>query len=93
MKIPKSVKIGGIKFNVVQAKDWTGNTGETDGEIFYDKKHGNVIYIYSELTQEAKEVTLFHEALHAMNATMDHEFLDSLAQQIYQFVKDNKFVE
>lgn len=93
MKIPKSVKIGGVTFKVIEAEEWSGNDGETDGQIFYDKKRGNVIYIDSTMTQEAKEATLIHEALHAMNATMSHEFLDSLSNQMYQFLKDNRLLK
>lgn len=93
MKIPKSVKIGGVTFKVVEADDWTGYEGDTDGQIFYDKAHGNTIYIHSDMTPEGKSITLIHEAMHAMNSTMNHEFLDSLAQQLYQFLNDNQLLK
>jgi Zn-dependent peptidase ImmA (M78 family) len=49
-----------------------------------------VIYIGAELTDEAQVVTLIHEILHVCNATMDHEFLDSLAEQLGQvFIENN----
>ena len=90
MVIPKQAKIGGIVYKVVIAEEWPGRVvGEHDGECFYDQTHGNTIYIGAELSQEAQEITFIHEALHAMNATMDHEFLDSLAEQLYQFLADN----
>jgi hypothetical protein len=45
---------------------------------------------YSKLSPEAQAVTFLHEVLHAMNSTMDHTFLESLAEQIYQFLHENK---
>lgn len=91
MKIPGTVKIGGTKFKVIIADEWKGRDGY-DGECVIEKKRGNVIYIGADLSKEAQEITFIHEALHAMNSTMDHEFLDSLAEQMYQFLSDNKFL-
>lgn len=94
MIIPDSVKIGGIVYAVIVAKTWPGRIeGQHDGECFYSSSQGNVIYLGAELSPEAQEVTFLHEALHAMNATMDHEFLDSLAEQLYQFLSDNKLLK
>ena len=91
MKIPHEVKIGGIVYSVHIAEDWLGR-GDADGQKFYDEEMGNSIYIASHLSQEAKEVTFIHEALHCMNTTIGHEFLDSLAEQLYQFLKDNELL-
>lgn len=91
MKIAKVLKIGGIKYKVIEAEEWLDRNG-ADGETFYDKRIGNVIYIYSGLTQQAKEVTLIHEILHCLNSTLNHEFLDSLAEQLYQVFNDNKLL-
>lgn len=88
MTIPKKVKIGGILYYVSITSDWPGKN-DSDGECCFTKKTGNIIFINSELTQEAQELTFMHECLHAMNSTMDHEFLDSLAQQLYAFNVDN----
>ena len=93
MIIPSSAKIGGIVYKVVISETWPGRVkGEHDGECFYDQENGNTICIGAELSQEAQEITFIHEALHAMNATMDHEFLDSLAEQLYQFLSDNRLI-
>lgn len=92
MKIPNKIKIGGIVYKVVIADHWH-DRGGADGEQFNTKKEGNVIYIGKDLSQEAQEITFIHEALHAMNATMNHEFLDSLSEQIYQFLKDSKIIK
>ena len=93
MKIPQRVKIGGMVYSVKIAERWPGRElGDHDGECFYDRQNGNIIYIGAELSPQAQEVTFLHEALHAMNATINHEFLDSLAEQLYQFLADNKII-
>ena len=92
MIIPNSVKVGGIRYNVIVSDDWSDRDG-ADGETFYDLEHGNCIYIFSGLSQEAKEVTLIHEAMHCMNTVMNHEFLDSMAEQMYQFLVDNDLLK
>lgn len=92
MELPKTVKIGGMVYDVRITNEWPNHDFD-DGETFYDKQVGNVIFIREDLSQEAKEITLFHEALHAMNSTMNHEFLDSLTEQLYQFLKDNQLLK
>lgn len=93
MQIPKRVKVGGVWYDVIIADEWHGGGGiEFDGETVQDQEHGNVIYIASYLSQEAQEETFFHEILHALNSTMDHEFLDSLSEQLYQVFKDNNLM-
>lgn len=88
MIIPKKVKIGGIIYSVKVLPHWD-DRGDADGMLSLDSDTGNTIYIGSELTKQAQEVTFFHEVLHAMNSTMNHEFLDSLAEQLYQVLHDN----
>lgn len=94
MKIPKKLKIGAVYYDVVVAAmseklggaDW-------DGEVRYDRKNGHKIYINADMTREAQETTLIHEVLHCLNSTMSHEFLDSLAEQLYQVFSDNKLLK
>jgi hypothetical protein len=35
---------------------------------------------------------LIHEAMHFMNSSLNHALLDSLAEQIYQVLADNKLL-
>lgn len=91
MKIPSRVKIGGIVYKVEILDDWPTRDGY-DGECFNDKEHGNTIKIWAGLSQQAQEITLIHEAMHAMNTVMAHEFLDSFSEQLYQFLHDNKLL-
>jgi hypothetical protein len=88
MKIPKRLKVGAITYRVVQAKDWL-DRNDADGMV--DAKT-NTIYIQSELSPAFKDVTLIHEALHCINSTMNHEFLDSLSEQLYQVFSDNNLL-
>ena len=90
MKIPDQIKIGGIVYKIIMANEWFEHE-DANGETFSDVVNGNTIYIRDTLTQEVKEETLIHEILHGCNSTMDHEFLDSLAGQIYQVFKDANF--
>lgn len=92
MEIPKSVKIGGIIYEVRVTNEWPNHDFD-DGEMFNDSKMGNVIFIREDLSHEAQIITLLHEALHGMNSTMNHEFLDSLSEQLYQFLFDNKLLK
>lgn len=88
MTIPTQVKIGAVTYQVKILSDWPGG-GDWDGEMFYDRDHGHAIYIKANLTPEAQYVTFIHEVLHALNSTMDHEFLDSLSEQLFQVLAEN----
>lgn len=92
MKIPKKVKAGGIVYEVKLVEDWMGGNGD-DGEACWRKPRGNVIFLNNQLTEDALGITFFHEMLHTLNGTMNHEFLDSLAQQLYAFFKDNALLK
>lgn len=92
MNIPNKVKIGAVTYKVVRASDWMGGGGD-DGETCWRKPRGNKIWISSDLTEDAAGIVFIHEMLHAMNNTMNHEFLDSLAQQLYQAFKENNLLK
>lgn len=88
MEIPAHIKIGAVTYKVRLLPDWPGRD-EADGESFYERPHGHAILIYDGLTAEAQEITLLHEILHCLNATINHEFLDSLAEQLHQVLSEN----
>lgn len=88
MKIPKTVKIGGhtIRVDEVEFGDDSNLCGDNayiDGRIRLNKA----------LPQTQKEASFIHEAMHTMNTTMSHDLLDSLAEQMYQFLKDNNLLK
>ena len=76
MSIPKNLKIGGHQIKVLIKPMWKGGDNE--------------IWIKAELSDTQMESTLVHEILHGINSTLDHVVLDSLSEQLYQVLKDNK---
>lgn len=85
--IPTKLKIGGHTVTL-SYKDFEGRY---DG---LSSTSDNTIIIDSKLPTSQKMATLIHEALHMMNATWaetreGHIFLESLSQQLYQFLADN----
>ncbi|MCX6121932.1 MAG: hypothetical protein NTX44_09965 [Ignavibacteriales bacterium] len=89
MNIPKQLKIGGhiVKVDMSEELD---NNGESEPCI-------NLIKISKEIAQSQKESTLIHEIFHFLNTTFDHgmnhAFMDSLAEQFYQVLKDNNLLK
>lgn len=89
MKIPKTLKIGAHSYKVIEVS--AGRLGSTD-DASVDKEKG-VITINKNLMQSEKETTLIHEVLHVMNNEIQHQMIESLAQQIYQFLHENKLLK
>ena len=85
MKIPKKLKIGAHTYQIkfIEGLDKCGSTNR-------DKQ---VILVGEEMPQTQREVTLIHEILHAINNEIDHALLDSLAEQMYAVLKDNKLIK
>ncbi len=88
MKIPSKLKIGGhiISVREVEMIDDTtcsGDSSYTNGEI----------RLNIDLAQTQKEASLIHEIFHFLNTTLNHELLDSLSEQIYQVLRDNKLLK
>ena len=89
VRIPKKVKIGAHTFEVVITKDPFENNSEL-GQCDSIKQK---ILLLEGLSETQQFSTLLHEAVHAMNTTIKHETMDSLCEQISQFLLDNKFVK
>lgn len=90
MIIPKKIKIGGHWFKITK-ETGSGNMGWCDSEK-------NVINIGPKAPQSQQEATLIHEIFHALNTTFSgghnfsHALLDSLSEQFYQVLSDNKLL-
>lgn len=90
-KLPKKVKIGGHMFKIV-FKELEDDNGSLDWRT-------NTITIDSKLPLNHQWATLIHEAFHGFNTTMDtqndfgHALLDSLSEQFYAFLVDNKILK
>jgi len=87
MKLPTKLKIGGHTITVreMEMVDDTRCCGEASYAV-------GEIRINKDLPQTQKEASLIHEVLHFLNTTLDHALLDSLAEQMYQVLKDNKLL-
>lgn len=93
MKIPKKLKIGGHSYEVRIVKD---------GDILFFAGEGatsrssHIIEISEDYPQSEKEATLLHEIFHALNSQFDeginHILIESLSQQLYQVLSDNKML-
>lgn len=89
-KIPKKIKIGGHLLTIKYS--------DNENEMGLSDTRANRITIDSKLPPGQKMATLIHEALHIMNTTMSgshtgHMLLDSLSEQIYAFLIDNKLLK
>lgn len=83
----KKLKVGGHQFTVLYVPDSKLGDGDSCGMCDRDT---NTIYINSNLAKSQQEVTLLHELFHAMNWELSEEMLESLSQQIYQVLNDNR---
>lgn len=82
MKIPKSIKIGGIVYNVsiVTMGDDLGQTDFRTSEIRISK----------DLNDNQKLASFIHEVIHCVNTQLTEEQVDYLALSINQIIIDNK---
>ena len=85
MKIPETVHIGAHKYTI---KEIAQSELEEPSCGMTDKQKG-VIYLNKNLMQSEKEATFLHEVLHVINDQLKHETIESLAQQLYAFLKGN----
>jgi hypothetical protein len=92
MKIPQTLKIGGHIVSIDCSQELENENGNS-------KFSKNLINICKTLPQDQQEATLIHEILHYLNSTLggestlSHCLLDSLAEQIYQVLKDNNLLK
>lgn len=87
MQIPKTLKIGGHTIKVIIEKRKLETTAWAHAD-----KGKNEIVLDGGLPQSQMESTLIHEILHLINNPLDHALLDSLAEQLYQVLKDNNLL-
>lgn len=83
----KKLKIGGHKFKVV-LRDYDDST--SCGETNYEE---GIIYLNKCLPKTMLTATIIHEAMHVMNTTLEHQLLDSLSEQLFQFLHDNNMLK
>lgn len=91
MQIPGRIKVGAIWYTIRQVGQSQIDTEScaTMGDCDYQTQ---TIRIAEGVSQEMKEVTLFHEILHAVDCQLDHDLVELLAQSLYQVFKENKML-
>ena len=81
------LKIGGHSYRVeytdLRSKLESGECGKVSREK-------GIIYIDNTLIKSEQDVALIHEIFHILNTELNHELLESLSQQLFQVMKDNK---
>lgn len=92
MKIPKKIKIGAHLITVKM------DPSMHEGSMGYSEYANNIICLNPKLPQSQIEATFIHEIFHFMNTTFSsnedgHRLLDSLSEQFYQVLKDNKLLK
>lgn len=87
MNIPKKLKILGHDIDVAEVSPLylNGDSGAWDNKR-------NIILINEDMPQSQKELTLFHEILHAINAEMSEEKIEFIAGAMHQVFSDNELL-
>lgn len=92
MNLPKKVKIGSIDYTIEEVKV-VDRDKLVWGQIDY---RNSTIKIDKLLDDEQKDITFWHEVLHAMfsqiSAKQNEKLIDRLAHLLHGFTKDNKEV-
>lgn len=86
MKMPDKLKIGAHIYRIIYADSWSE---QTEGDLGFTSVKEGIIYIRAGLPPSVQFSVLIHECFHAMNTTIDHALLDSLAEQLSQILWDN----
>lgn len=94
MKIPESVRIGGIEYPIVYVENLNNGVNLAYGHIDYDN---SVIELSdtSGVEHQRRCITLWHEILHGirnhagLEIENEEEVVDVLSRGIYQVLQDN----
>lgn len=93
MKIPQTLKIGGINYQVIvenpRMHGCNGVGSNNDGVA--------IITISNTANRQVQESTLFHEMIEAINGTNDlqlsHQTISTLETSLYQILRDNDLLK
>jgi len=88
MQIPDVIKIGGHFFEIQKVTSKYIDTAGTCGNFY------NLIQININAAQSVQEESLLHEIIEAIDTANDfklsHMIISTLAESLYQVLKDNK---
>ena len=86
MKIPKKVKIKGIRFDV--------KFEDLEDKLFGDfTELPPQIRINEKASKKFQEVTFFHEVLHILRTDSKEQWIKELARDLWLVLKDNKLLK
>lgn len=94
MKIPKSIRIGGVEYEVIYTPNLNNGTSLAYGRIDYEKCRIELSSTI-ETGHEKQCRTLWHEILHGicdfsgMELENEEEIVEMFAEGIYQVLQDN----
>lgn len=95
MNIPRSVKILGVNYEIVQV-DYIEKGSERVGEINHPYTR---IKLQNDLSNDQKERALMHEVTHGILALLgdwerhnDEEFVSRFSSALHQVMKDNELL-
>lgn len=84
MDIPKKIKIGAHTYKIRYSDDIP--------DIAQIDRTKNEILLHPKYPKDQQEAALFHEILHGINNELDHSLLDSLAEQMYQSLRESGII-
>jgi hypothetical protein len=80
------IKIGGV----VYALEFIEIKGDTPDDVSEIDLSTNTISIDKDLPLNQKHLAILHEAIHGINWKFKEPVVEFLAQDFYQFMRDNK---
>ena len=90
MTLCEEVKVGFKHYKVKEEQNLHESGVELQGEIRYLEQE---IALREDITEEAKEATLMHECLHALDEMygieLNEEQVERLGNALYMFIEDN----
>lgn len=90
MTLCEEVKVGFKNYKVKEEQNLHESEVELQGEIRYLEQE---IALREDITEEAKEATLMHECLHALDEMykieLSEEQIERLGNALYMFIEDN----
>ena len=93
MTIPKKIKIGGHWFKIVYKHEYEDAYDKSGSRFSWSNK----IFLQSDMEQSKKESVLFHEILHELSwqhhLDLSEAVAASIAEGMYQVLKDNRFLK
>ena len=86
--IPTRLKIGGIVWRVLEVDE---SEIDCDNHTIGDQSESTqLIRIAKNLSPAMKQAVLLHEIIHCIDAQLDHDLVEMLANQLFQVMVDNK---